>query len=161
MRILQFLPSLHVLIITDKVISSLSVAPLVDAGVLSFLGRNCRADRTVQDVGDDIFLIWLLWRLRWRRVRVRAGVESFVFGGRGLLLVVGLAGVVTQWPWPENSSCIAELTTETATPLQKGVLSERRQENRACPHVVFLQTAVCCSAILSSSRPPTISAEVS
>lgn len=97
MRILQFLPSLHVLIITDKVISSLSVAPLVDAGVLSFLGRNCRPDRTVQDVGDDIFLVWLLWRLRWRRARVR--VESFVFGGRGLLLVVvGLAGVVTQWP---------------------------------------------------------------
>lgn len=123
-------------VITDKVISSLSIRSFVNACVLAFLGRNHRANRTVQHVRNNIFLVWLF--------RLRRRGALLLFGGRGLLLLlllfagtVGLAGVVSQWPRAEDSSCTAELTTETATPLEKGILSQRRQEYRAIPHFVL------------------------
>lgn len=89
----QFLAPLNVSIIVYKVISSFSQAPAIHACVLAFLGRNHRADWTVQGWGSNVLITRLFW-LRRRRVLIE--LDFVIRGGGGGIAVVALAGIVSQ-----------------------------------------------------------------
>lgn len=65
----QFLPSLNMSVVADKVISSLSEGSFVEAGVLAFLGWDHGTDWAVQGAGCVLLFIGFVG-LGWRGVLV-------------------------------------------------------------------------------------------